>query len=37
MPDDWEKENGFDPNDPAGRNAIAEDGYTYPEKYLNSL
>jgi hypothetical protein len=36
MPDDWEKRNGLDANDPADRNADADgDGYTNLEEYLN--
>lgn len=37
MPDDWEIENGLDPNDPEDRNDLAESGYTYLEEYMNSL
>jgi len=38
MPDDWEKEHGLNPKDPADRNAdFNGDGYTNLEKYLNSL
>jgi len=37
MPDAWEKQHGFDPDDPADRNADADaDGYTNLEEYLNS-
>jgi len=36
MPDDWEKQYGFDSNDPADRNGDADgDGYTNLEEYLN--
>ena len=36
MPDDWEKQYGFDPDDPADRNGDADgDGYTNLEEYLN--
>jgi len=36
MPDEWEKRNGLEPNDPADRNADADgDGYTNLEEYLN--
>lgn len=37
MPDAWETANGLDPNNPEDRNKIAPDGYTYLEKYINSL
>ncbi len=37
MPDDWEIIKGLNPNDPADRNNIAEDGYTMLEKYLNAI
>lgn len=37
MPDAWEVANGLDPNNPEDRNRLALDGYTYLEKYLNSL
>jgi hypothetical protein len=38
MPDDWEKAQGLDPNDPSDRNGVrGSDGYTNLEKYLNSL
>lgn len=37
MPDEWEKKNGLNPKDPSDRNKKAKDGYTYLEKYLNSL
>lgn len=37
MPDEWEKKNGLNPNDPADGNTVNEDGYTNLEKYLNSL
>lgn len=37
MPDDWEKQHGFDPDDPADGNADSDaDGYTNLEEYLNS-
>jgi len=35
MPDTWEKQHGFDPDNPADGNADA-DGYTNLEEYLNS-
>ena len=37
MPDDWEKKNGLNPNNPEDRNKIASNGYTMLEKYLNSI
>ena len=37
MPDNWEKEHGLDPGDPADRNSDNDaDGYTNLEEYLNS-
>jgi pectate lyase len=37
MPDEWEKNNGLNPNDAADRNKIGDDGYTMLEKYLNQI
>lgn len=37
MPDEWEKTNGFDPEDPADGNYINAEGYTALEKYLASI
>ena len=37
MPDDWERQHGLNPNDPADGNIVSSDGYTNLEKYLNSL
>lgn len=37
IPDAWEIANELDPNNPEDRNKIAPDGYTYLEKYINSL
>lgn len=37
MPDEWEKANGFDPNNAADGNYINAEGYTALEKYLCSL
>jgi pectate lyase len=38
MPDKWEKQNGFDSNNPDDRNGDADkDGFTNLEEYLNSL
>jgi len=38
MPDDWEKANGLDPNDPSDANKdCTGDGYTNIEKYINGI
>lgn len=37
MPDDYETKNGLNPNDATDGAAIAENGYTNVENYLNSL
>lgn len=38
MPDEWEKKNGLDPNNPDDRNRdINNNGYTNLETYINSL
>jgi pectate lyase len=37
MPDQWERTNGLNPNDPSDRNKLADDGYTMLENYLNGL
>ena len=37
IPDEWERNNGLNPNDSSDGNKVAKDGYTYLEKYLNSL
>ncbi len=37
MPDEWEKANGLNLNDPEDGPATAENGYTNLENYLNSL
>jgi hypothetical protein len=37
MPDDWETQNGLNPNNAADRSTIGPDGYTMLEVYLNSL
>jgi len=37
MPDSWETSNGLNPNDASDRNAVAANGYTNLENYLNSL
>ena len=37
MPDDWEKANGLDPNDPADCTKVLDSGYTAIEEYCNRL
>lgn len=37
IPDEWEEANGLDPNDPKDSSGYTGDGYTYIEKYINSL
>ena len=37
MPDEWENENGLNPNNADDRNNIADAGYTMLEKYINSI
>lgn len=38
IPDEWEKQHGLNPNDPAdARKAADASGYSYIEQYLNSL
>jgi len=37
MPDAWELSQGLNPNDPADRNIVDEQGFTALENYLNSL
>jgi pectate lyase len=37
MPDEWEKKNKLNPNDPEDRNKTGEGGYTMLEMYLNGL
>ncbi len=38
MPDDWEKANGLNPNDPSDANKdCTGDGYTNIEKYINGI
>jgi pectate lyase len=37
MADDWERQQGLSPSDPADRNKIGAEGYTMLETYLNSL
>ena len=36
MPDEWELENGLNPNDPSDRNQFTAEGYTQLEQYLNN-
>ena len=37
MPDEWERQNGLNPNDPSDRNGITADGYTNLEVCLNGI
>ena len=37
IPDEWEIQYGLDPQDANDRNATTEEGYTFLEKYLNSI
>jgi pectate lyase len=37
MPDEWESNNGLDPENADDRNKFGEDGYTMLEKYLNNI
>jgi hypothetical protein len=37
MPDDWELSHRLDPNDPSDGPALARNGYTHVENYLNEL
>jgi hypothetical protein len=37
MPDDWEENNGLNPNDANDRNKLTAEGYTMLENYLNSI
>jgi hypothetical protein len=37
MPDEWERNNGLDPNNATDRNKLDANGYTMLEKYLNEL
>lgn len=37
MPDAWETQNGLNPNDAADRQAVAANGYTHLENYLNGI
>jgi hypothetical protein len=37
MPDEWEIENGLNPNVADDRNIVGGDGYTMLEKYLNNI
>jgi pectate lyase len=37
MPDEWESNNGLDPESADDRNKIGEEGYTMLETYLNSI
>jgi len=35
MPDAWEEARGYNPNNPANRNTVADNGFTYLENFLN--
>jgi hypothetical protein len=37
MPDEWEKKNGLNPNDPSDASKYTDNSYTNIENYLNSL
>ena len=37
MPDEWELRYGLNPNDASDGSKKYDDGYTYVEKYINSL
>jgi len=37
MPDEWEAQEGLNPNDASDGNKVDADGYTMLEKYLNSI
>ncbi|GAB2963286.1 pectate lyase [Hymenobacter coalescens] len=37
MPDQWETQNGLNPNDAADRSRVGQGGYTMLENYLNGL
>jgi hypothetical protein len=37
IPDEWELKHGLNPNDPKDAQAMAGDGYTWLERYLNEL
>lgn len=37
MPDNWEKSQGLNPNDPEDRNLTDKEGWTHLERYINSL
>jgi hypothetical protein len=37
MPDEWENNNGLNPNDASDRNIISPNGYTMLEEYLNGI
>lgn len=37
MPDEWERQNGLDPDNAHDRNEIGDGGYTNLEIYLNSI
>ena len=37
MPDDWERQHGLNPTNPADGNTVNSDGYTHLENYLNEI
>jgi hypothetical protein len=37
MPNEWEKANKLNPDDPADGNVVGDDGYTNLERYLNGI
>jgi hypothetical protein len=37
MPDDWERQHGLNPTNPADGNTVNSDGYTMLEHYLNEI
>ena len=37
IPDEWEIENGLDPENPEDGKEVSDTGYTYLEEYMNSL
>ena len=37
LPDEWEKAQSLNPNDPDDRNLTDKDGWTNLERYLNGL
>ncbi|MCL2028531.1 MAG: pectate lyase [Bacteroidales bacterium] len=37
IPDEWERANGLNPNDPSDATQLSANGYTHIENYINSL